>query len=502
MNVGSLLRANARRLKKKPCLVFEGREVSYEDMDLVTDRLGMALLELGLARGKKIALYFQNSVEWVELYFAASKAGITVVPLSFRAHGEELAYLINHSQPDALAFDHITGPRVEEVKDKLAVKPLFICTGGMCPGWAQDYGELLHHIPKGQVSTAAGAGLKDIHSICYTSGTTGRPKGVLLTNANLVVGQYFNSLTVFPFTEKDVFVITTPLCHRTGWGRLVQAVGLGSTACLLGTPFKPEVLVKVLADYRATVAGMVPTMARMLLEEVPSGDLRRLDRWRALLLTGESCPMDLKEKLRERVPSVMLYSFYASTETGMVSCLYGEDQLLRPKSVGRPVPGIEVCIKDNQESGELLIRSGLPGEHTVMLGYYKDPQATAAALVDGWFHTGDAGYFDEDGYLYISDRVKDMVITGGLNVASREVEEVLLKHPGVKDAAVIGVPDPLWGEAVKAFVVAKNGVSAGELQKFCAERLSGYKKPKYVQFVEDLPRSPTGKVLKHVLRNM
>ncbi|MCL6561007.1 MAG: AMP-binding protein, partial [Firmicutes bacterium] len=183
---------------------------------------------------------------------------------------------------------------------------------------------------------------------------------------------------------------------------------------------------------------------------------------------------------------------------------YGEDQLLRPKSVGRPVPGIEVCIKDNQESGELLIRSGLPGEHTVMLGYYKDPQATAAALVDGWFHTGDAGYFDEDGYLYISDRVKDMVITGGLNVASREVEEALLKHPGVYDAAVIGVPDRLWGEAIKAFVVANNGqwLSAEELQNFCGERLSGYKKPKYIQFVDDLPRGPTGKVLKHVLRDM
>lgn len=502
MNVGSLLRANARRLKKKPCLVFKGREVSYEEMDRVTDRLGMALLELGLDKGKKIALFFQNSVEWVELYFAASKVGITVIPFSFRAHGEELEYLINHSQPDALAFDHITGPKIEEVKDKLEVKPLFICAGGHCPGWAQDYGELLRCFPGGPVSTVAEAGLRDIHSICYTSGTTGRPKGVLLTNANLVVGQYFNSLTVFPFNEKDIFVITTPLCHRTGWGRLVQAVGLGATSCLLGTPFKPGALVKVLADYRATVVGMVPTMARMLLEEAPPGDLQKLNHWRALLLTGESCPLDLKEKLREIVPSVMLYSFYASTETGMVSCLAGEDQLLRPKSVGRSVPGVEVCIKDNQEAGELLIRSGAPGDHTVMLGYYKDPQATTAALIDGWFHTGDAGNFDEDGYLYISDRVKDMVITGGLNVASREVEEVLLKHPGVKDAAVIGVPDQLWGEAVKAFVVAINGLSGDELQKFCAERLSGYKKPKYIQFVDDLPRSPTGKILKHVLRSM
>ncbi|MDQ0287018.1 long-chain acyl-CoA synthetase [Desulfofundulus luciae] len=499
MNVAFLLRANARRQGQKICLVFNGQEVSYGWLDKRVDCLVRGLKVLGLERGKKLALFLRNSIQWVELFFAASRAGVVLVPVSFRSRGEELKYILEHSRPDALAFDDFTRPVLEEILPEIKVSPVYIAAGEDLPPWAIPY----RRIPLEGDSQPLWPEprLADLHSICYTSGSTGKPKGVMLTNANVVVGQYFNCLTVFPFKEEDVFVITTPLCHRTGWGRLVQAVGLGSTVCLLGTPYRPKELVDIIASYRATVVGMVPTMARMLLEEVPVERLRKMDSWRGLLLTGESCPVSLKERLWEVLPAVQLYSFYASTETGMISCLWGRDQMEKPHSVGRPVPGVEVTIADpGLGSGEILVRSGAPGDHTVMLGYYQDEMATREALRDGWFHTGDVGSFDGDGYLYITDRVKDLIITGGLNVSSREVEDVLLQCPGVREAAVIGVPDDQWGEAIKAFVVADNGISEEEIRSFCARRLAGYKKPRYIQFVASLPRTATGKLRKQVLR--
>ncbi|MBE3588516.1 MAG: acyl--CoA ligase, partial [Thermoanaerobacteraceae bacterium] len=258
MNVAALLRANARRMGRKTCLVFKGEELSYARLDSRVDSLVRGFGALGLGQGKKLALFLRNGIQWVELFFAASRAGMVLVPVSFRSRGEELKYVLEHSRPDALAFDAFTRPVLEELLPEINLGPVYIAAGEEePPPWAIPYQKLAlegdGRLPWPEPRLA------DLHSICYTSGSTGKPKGVMLTNANVVVGQYFNCLTVFPFREEDVFVITTPLCHRTGWGRLVQAVGLGSTICLMGTPYRPDELVDIIASYRATVVGMVPT---------------------------------------------------------------------------------------------------------------------------------------------------------------------------------------------------------------------------------------------------
>ena len=496
MNICTLLRANNQRSPDKSFIVHKGNSWSYQETLQITQGVASGLRQLGLKKGDRLGIFGYNSAEWVFIYLAASFAGLIVVPISTRAKGEELIHIFSHAQVNGIVFDASLEGYIGEVKDSLTTKPWFVSLNGQTPDWAVSFQHIVQSC--GEFLFFDESGLTDGHSICFTSGTTGLPKGVLLTQANLVLGQHYNCLANFPFTGEDVFVITTPLCHRTGWGRLVQALGLGATACILPTPFEPEELIKVIIKCRATVVGMVPTMARMLLQQCTKTDLEGLESWQALLLTGESCPQDLKKEFREKLPQVDLYTFYASTETGMISCLYPEDQLTKGASVGNIVMGLEVQL---DPEGEILVRSGKPGQFAVMAEYCNDPDSTAMVLNNGWYHTGDVGKYDEDGILYIVDRKKDLIITGGLNVSSKEVEEVLCRHPLIREAAVVSTPDQLWGEAIRAFLVVEGAITKEEIISFCTKNLTSYKKPKIIEFVDELPRNSNGKVLIHDLKN-
>jgi long-chain acyl-CoA synthetase len=257
-----------------------------------------------------------------------------------------------------------------------------------------------------------------------------------------------------------------------------------------------------------TILGMVPTVGRMLLPEIEAHP----ERFRALriaVVTGEAFPVEVKRRLAAALPHLKLFSFFAMTEVGALTCLGPEEQVAKGASVGRVNAGLELMLADDAghpvpagDAGEIWVRSGPPGRYVTMRGYFNNPQADAETIRDGWVRTGDLGRFDAEGYLYIVDRKKDMVLSGGYNIYSKEVEAAILELPGVHDAAVVGVPDPVYGEAVAAFVELQPGarVDAERVIAHCRERIAGYKKPKHVRFVDSLPRNSTGKVLKYALR--
>lgn len=497
MNICSLLRANAQHNPDKPGIIFENRSLSNHEMLVRTEKLAAGMRAMGLQKGDRLAIYGYNSAEWVITYLAATVAGLIVVPISFRTKPEELRHMFTKAGINGVAFDASLISYIEDLRNPFQNLKYFTMTGE-APSWASSW-QQVQTLTDAKLSFSEEPGLIDGQSICFTSGTTGMPKGVLLTQANVLLGQHINCTSVFPFTGADVFVISTPLVHRTGWGRLVQAMGLGATACILPTPFETEELIKVIINNQATVVGMVPTMARMVLQRCTQEQLDGLKSWKAILLTGERCPEDLKTDFAKQLPQVGLYTFYASTETGMISCLGPVHQVTKPSSVGTVVPIMELKL---DPEGEILVRSGQPGQFAVMSGYYDDPAASTQVIEDGWYHTGDVGQFDDDGILYIIDRKKDLIITGGLNVSSREVEEIICRHPNIVEAAVVSVPDPLWGEAIRAFCVVKGNVSPDEILKFCDQNLPGYKRPKFVEFIDELPRNTNGKVIKHLLKKI
>jgi long-chain acyl-CoA synthetase len=306
-----------------------------------------------------------------------------------------------------------------------------------------------------------------------------------------------------------VFLVTTPLAHRTGMARMMNSLCLGASLVVMER-FDPAQTIEVIEKEKVSAIGMVPTIARMLLPTLKEpGQAARCASLRHIIVTGEAFPVDVKKTVIGLLPQVELHSFFAMTEVGAVTGLNHAEQFTHPASVGRVTPGVEVRIVDDAgrevptgEAGELLVRTGAPGNFLTMRGYYKRPEETAKTIVDGWVHTGDMARFDDEGYMYIVDRKKDMVLSGGFNIYTKEVEQVLLEHAAVLDVAVVGVPDPIYGEAVTAFVELRPGtkLDAAGLIEHCRERIAGYKKPKHVFFVEALPRNALGKVLKVPLR--
>ena len=344
--------------------------------------------------------------------------------------------------------------------------------------------------------------------IGYTSGTTGNPKGAIATHRNLILIHGLMNAVEFRLSGADRTLVTTPMAHRTGLGHIANMFCLGSSIVIMPR-FDPVEAVDLIEREEVTVISCVPTIARLFAPEVE----RRPEACaslRTMMATGEIFPVALRDRLMAVLPDLQIFSFFAQTETGFVTCLRPEEQEAQPQSLGRAVPGVEIRIVDENlndlpdgEAGEALVRCGMPGEITTMREYHNRPEANRENILEGgWMKTGDVFRRDEDGYLYFVDRAKDMIVSGGLNIYSKEVELVLIDHPLVGDAAVIGVPDAEFGESVMAFVQVEEGgtVSAEALIEHCRERIASYKKPKYVRFVDALPMTGTGKVQKRELR--
>ncbi len=482
-------------------------EISYGEARSRIEALAARLLAAGLGRGDRVAVLAKNSSLYPIFFLACSKVGVVVVPLNYRLAGPELEYIIGDAGARVLFAEEEYLETIEGVRGNLASVETFVALDGT-PG--QGWVQLDAWVAEASGSFAP-LEIDETDAVyqMYTSGTTGRPKGAVLTH-RAVTAQLAQIQLMFPAKAGDVFLVVAPLYHAAAAITVFSGM-TGGASFIIHSDFDPTAVVRALSEEGVARVTLVPAMIQACLLMVPDVAERSYDSLECI--TYGASP--IAEQVLRRALEVFGCDFaqgYGMTETTAVltylepedhrRALAGQSGLLL--SAGRPLPGTRIKIVDAEDRevprGEIgqIIGKG----PQLMQGYWNLPEATAEALADGWMHTGDAGLIDEDGYLFIQDRVKDMIVSGGENVYPREVEDVLFQHPAVGDAAVIGVPDDKWGEAVKAIVVPKAGESpsAEDIMNFCSGRLAGYKRPRSVDFIDQLPRNPSGKVLKKDLR--
>ncbi len=502
MKFASFLAAHARNTPDKDAVICGAEKLTFGELDESTDRLANALRDKGVKVGDRVAIQLHNTVEFVRAFMAATKAGAISVPVNTRLAPGEIAYILSDCAPSAVFFSDET----REVLDKAAAdaKGLVRIIAGTPRAGEFTIAEL---IAAGAPGTPAVPPEFDDSMIVYTSGTTGKPKGAILTQANSIIPNGYLNMVQYGVSAADRQLVTTPLAHRTGFARMANMLLHGSTLVVMPR-FDPAQAATLVRDEKITVIGIVPTVGRMLLPEIEANP-ENFATVNVVLVTGEAFPLEVKQRIHKALPRVRMYSFFAMTEVGGLTLLGPEEQFTHPTSLGRLNPGAELRLVDAQgkevapgEVGEMWVRTGEPGRYLTMRCYFNKPKETAETIRDGWVATGDMAKRAPDGHLYIMDRKKDMVLSGGYNIYSKEVELVLQAHPAVQDAAVIGVPDPVFGEAVAAFIELRPGASATEADiiEHCRERIAGYKKPRFVRFASPLPRNSTGKVQKFELR--
>ncbi|NMO01421.1 AMP-binding protein [Gordonia sp. TBRC 11910] len=488
MFVPDLLSRGVTQALARACVTLDGTTLTFADVDDRASRLAQTLIEVGVTRGDRVMLIAKNELEFLEIQVACQRAGASLVAVNFRLAPAEVVAIVSDCAPAVL----ITGPGFEKLGAGISVRIHFQL------GVDGSYEERLSRTrPLSRVHLDGDA----IAQIAYTSGTTGAPKGAQITNATLF-GRIASLTTGLDIDVDDVFLQTLPLFHLAS---LVSfAYTISACPVVIVRDFDPADTLWTISMEKVTRAIMVPTIISALVEARGSydGDLGSL----RTVYYGASpiAPVVLDQALSTF--ECEMAQFYGMTEAGIATLLGPADHTLgdesRLRAAGQPLPFYELMIRrpDGQpaavgEVGEIAI-SG-PG---LMHSYRGNPDATAAALVDGYLLTGDAGYVDDEGYLFVSDRVKDMIITGGENVFCREVEAALLAHPDVADAAVIGLADERWGQRVHALIVETSAIDDGALDEWCRQRIAGYKCPRSFERVEELPRNAVGKILKHVLR--
>ena len=502
MNVGSLLTMQADKFPDRTALIYENKRFTYRQFNQRSNRIAQALLSFGLQKGDRVATLLFNSLELVEVFMGAAKVGGVFTPINFRLAAEEVIYLVNHSDARVFAFGEEFFSLVGNILPHLPKVEKFISAGKAPFPRAIEYEPLLQGSRDDEPGFAVSE--DDECQMLYTSGTTGRPKGAVLTHGN-VLWNLVNMLLAREDKEGESALVTGPLYHAAALNNhfLIRLALAG--ASVLMKHFDPRIFMEIIQKEKVNVISGAPAMFHLLLNlpDVEKYDTRSITR---CTLGASTLPDESKKKLMKLFPNAGgIYDVYGATEASpTVTVLKAADSFRKTACVGPAVPFLEVRIVDSQdrevprgETGEIICRGP-----NVMKEYYKDPEGTAEALKGGWLHTGDIGRMDEEGFVYIVDRKKDMIISGGENIYPREIEELLYHHPKIREAAAVGIPDPLWGESVKAFVVLKTGMSMTEEEviEYCKAHLASYKKPKVVAFVDSLPRNPSGKVLKNLLR--
>jgi len=501
--IAEIVRTHGRERPDRPALEVGDRTVTFGELDRRSNQVAAALAAAGIGAEDRVAFIDKNSPEWFEVTFATAKLGAVNVSVNWRLAPPEMAQIIG----DARASVVIVGPEfvshIEKVEGELGGVTTIVAIGDH-DRWVsyEDWIGAPDSPDPGFVSSG-----DDVAFQLYTSGTTGLPKGVMLTNDNFFKG-VMGITEQWRFTAESVNLAMMPMFHIAGAGWSLVGMCFGCQTVVL-RDIDPAEILRVIPEHGITNAFMVPAVIQFLLM-TPGVESTDFSTLRALVYGASPITDAVLVKGMETFGCEFIQVYGLTETTGAITQLDGVDHdpegrpnLLR--SCGKPYPWVEVRIVDASTGedtptgavGELWTRS-----HQNMAGYWNNPEATADAITpQGWFRTGDAGYVDDEGFLYLHDRVKDMIVSGGENVYPAEVENVLAKHPGVADVAVIGVPDDKWGEAVKAIVVRSGpDVTEDELIAFARENLAGYKLPKSVDFAETLPRNPSGKLLKRELR--
>ncbi len=509
MNIGKLLTKSAGTFPNNLAIVHGSRRFTYAQFNSRANRLANALYRLGIGQGDNVALLQYNYPEMLESMFACFKAGFGAVPINWRLHPNEFAFIIDHSEARAVILSPEFNESIVDIRGRIKKAQHLITLSG-AEGERLDYETLIS--TESEEFIDAEVQDDDLAWLFYTSGTTGMPKGAMLTHRNLLAMTMNFYADIRPgFGPDDVVLHAAPLSHGSGLYALPNIGKAAANIILESQSFDPDLIFKAIQDYRVTNMFAAPTMIKLMVE---SAAVDKYDHSSLRALNYGGAPMlaeDLKEAMTKLGPC--LVQLYGQAESPMtITYLPHRDhvsdgtpgQMKRLSSAGFPRTDVEVKIFDPDdkelppgETGEIVTRSGL-----VMKGYWRNAEATAKTLKNGWLHTGDVGYMDESGYLFIMDRSKDMIISGGENIYPREIEEVLIRHPAVREVAVVGVPDPKWGEAIKAVVSLVEGRSAteDELIAFCKDHIASHKKPKSLDFVDELPKNNYGKILKRELR--
>jgi fatty-acyl-CoA synthase len=500
MNWFGVLAHHATGTPDQPMTIFEGQTTTYGEMATRVTALAGGLAQHGVGPGDVVGLLSYNCPEFLETIFAANYLGAIAMPINYRLAAPEVRYILEHSRARVLVCD----PALVEVGNEgmaaLEGSPFRVALGAAgSDGWT-TLTELRR--PDGPADRTFAAAY-DLHRLMYTSGTTGRPKGVMITHANLA-WKNLAHMVEFGFTREDLGLVCGPMYHVGALDLTTTTLIAAGATMLIHRSFEPQAVVDEIERSGVTTVWLAPAMVNAIMS-LPDIDQRDLSSVRVIIGGGEKMPIPLLERLARTFPGAWFADAYGLTETVSGDTFLDRQSTVRKLgSVGRPCLYLELDLWDEQgrsvatgERGEIVLRGP-----KVFKGYWRDPEATEAAFAGGWFHTGDVGLRDDEGYLFIVDRFKDMIVSGGENIASSEVERVLYEHEAVLEAAVVGRPDARWGEVPVAFVVLRPDitVAAELLVAHCQAQLARFKVPKEITFLDALPRNPSGKVLKRELR--
>jgi long-chain acyl-CoA synthetase len=502
LNLAVILEESTKRNPDKVAIIFDDFKLTYAQLNAAANQVANALVERGIKPGDRVGMMLPNVPQFPIIYFGILKAGGVVVPMNVLLKGREVAYYLSDSEASAFFYwDMFAADALAGAKEAPSVKNLVQV--GIAPAEAPQGVEDFFAVSGKQQPTfdTVATGPDDTCLIIYTSGTTGQPKGAELTNLNLFECCHLGT-HIFTFDQNDVILAVLPMFHSFGLSNVVNGGIHGGITLTLMPRFDADKCLQVIQRDKVSLFLGVPTMYFALLNH-PERSTYDLGSLRLCVSGGASIPGEVI-KSWEQATGTKILEGYGLSETSPTATFNQIETGQRVGSIGKPIWGVEVKIFDEHdnevpqgERGEIAIKG-----HNIMKGYWRRPEATAEAIKNGWFHSGDIGYIDEDGFIFIVDRKKEMIIRGGFNVYPREIEEVIYMHASVAEAAVVGVPDEKFGEEIHAVVAAKPGmtIDPDELIAFVKERVAAYKYPRTVDIVKELPKGPTGKIMKREIK--